>query len=144
VACGLLSAHVLITAASAWVSLLPRVLITAASAMGMGMNVALVALGAGIGSGLRYLAGRTLDRPAMHWGTLLVNITGSFILGMIAFTADSATLILLGAGFCGGLTTYSSFAVQAAGHEHRVNWAYIALTLTLCPAASAVGIWVTS
>ena len=53
------------------------------------MTPLLVLLGAGVGSGLRYLAGRTLDRPGQHWGTLLVNVVGSFLLGAIAWVVQS-------------------------------------------------------
>lgn len=102
----------------------------------------LVMVGAAVGTGLRYLAGRALDRPEMHWGTLLVNAFGSFVLGAIAFNFDATTRSLLGVGFCGGLTTYSSFAVQAAAHARRTNWVYIALTMTLCLGASALGVWI--
>lgn len=108
------------------------------------MTPLLVLLGGGVGSGLRYLAGRTLDRPQMHWGTLLVNVLGSFILGAIAFNLNQSLLALLGIGFCGGLTTYSSFAVQGVGHDHPINWNYLALTLGACLAASALGVWATN
>ncbi|HMY09023.1 MAG TPA: CrcB family protein [Marmoricola sp.] len=105
------------------------------------MTPLLVMLGAAIGSGVRYLAGHLLDRAEMHWGTLLVNVIGSFILGAIAFNLEPSMLALIGVGFCGGLTTYSAFAVQAAGHDHPVNWPYIALTLGLCLPASLFGVW---
>lgn len=79
------------------------------------MSAALwVALGAAIGTPLRYLAGRALNRSWPN-GTLLVNVAGSFVLGFVL----SPDLIVpqwmvpgLGAGFCGALTTYSAFALE--------------------------------
>jgi CrcB protein len=48
-----------------------------------------------------------------HRGTLLVNLAGSFVLGLLVGAGPSPDgLALLGTGFCGGLTTYSAFAVQ--------------------------------
>lgn len=103
------------------------------------MTALLVAIGAAIGAALRYVAGHTLDRR-LPWGTLLVNVVGSFLLG--AFTAaalsDSA-LDLLGTGFCGGLTTYSAFAVQTHDRGPRVGALYVVLTLALCLGGCATG-----
>ena len=76
------------------------------------MTALLVALGAAVGAPLRYLAGHWLDRR-LHWGTLLVNLVGSAMLGaLVGAAVDGHWLALLGTGFCGGLTTYSAFAVQ--------------------------------
>jgi CrcB protein len=103
------------------------------------VTVLLVALGAAAGAALRYVAGHLLD-GRLPWGTLLVNAVGSFLLG--AFTAaalsDSA-LALLGTGFCGGLTTYSAFAVQTHDRGPRLGGAYVVLTLTLCLGGCAAG-----
>ena len=85
------------------------------------MSALLVALGAAIGSPARYVVGLWLDRR-LHWGTLLVNLVGSFVLGaVIGAAVDGHWFALLGTGFCGGLTTYSAFAVQAVqgGQESR-------------------------
>ena len=46
------------------------------------MTALLVALGAAVGAPLRFLAGRLLDRR-LHWGTLAVNLVGSFVLGAL-------------------------------------------------------------
>ena len=81
------------------------------------MTGLLVALGAALGAPLRYLAGRLLDERwhgRLHWGTLLVNLAGSFLLGGLAGAAvEGRAMALIGTGFCGGLTTYSAFAVQS-------------------------------
>ncbi|HET7736862.1 MAG TPA: CrcB family protein [Nocardioidaceae bacterium] len=103
------------------------------------MSVLLVALGAAVGAPLRYVAGHLLDRR-LPWGTLLVNVVGSFLLGAFSAAALSAsTLALLGAGFSGGLTTYSAFAVQAHDRGPRVGGVYVVLTLGLCLGACWLG-----
>jgi len=99
----------------------------------------LVALGAAVGAPLRYVAGHLLD-DRMPWGTLAVNVAGSFLLGL--FTALSLTdseLALLGTGFCGGLTTYSAFAVHTHDRGPRLGSAYAVLTIGLSLGACAVG-----
>ncbi len=79
------------------------------------MTVLLVALGAALGAPLRYLVDRTVQRrhdSVFPWGTLTVNVVGSFLLGLIVATLDGRWLILLGTGFCGALTTYSTFGYE--------------------------------
>lgn len=100
----------------------------------------LVALGAGAGAALRYWVAQRLDGAGWPHGTLAVNAAGSLLLG--AFTAlslDGAAMALLGVGFCGGLTTYSSFAAQTHALGGRRGTAYAALTLGVSLAACAVG-----
>jgi CrcB protein len=77
-------------------------------------GAAWVVLGAAVGAPLRYLAGRALNR---RWptGTLLVNVAGSFLLGLVLSPdLDTPQWMVsgLGTGFCGALTTYSAFALE--------------------------------
>ena len=103
------------------------------------MTGLLVALGAALGAPLRYLAGHVLDRR-LHWGTLAVNLVGSAILGaLMGATVDGDRLALLGTGFCGGLTTYSAFAVQSVQGGRRRGTAYVVTTITGCLAAATLG-----
>lgn len=102
-----------------------------------------VALGAALGAPLRYAAGRLLDGRLPH-GTIAVNWAGSFLLGWLSglgLTGD--VLALLGTGFCGALTTYSSFAVQTHERGRRLGAANVLLTvppaLLLCAAGFALG-----
>jgi CrcB protein len=88
----------------------------------MVMNkVLLVFIGGGIGAATRYgttlLAGRWLG-TGFPWGTLLVNLSGCFLIGIILGLADKSnilspqTRLFLVTGFLGGLTTFSSYAQE--------------------------------
>lgn len=108
------------------------------------MSVLLVAVGGATGAVLRFLAGHLWDR-ALPWGTLLVNVTGSFLLGVFsALSLDADALALLATGFCGGLTTYSAFAVHTHALGRRRGGAYAAVTVVLALAACALGFWAAS
>jgi CrcB protein len=99
----------------------------------------LVAVGAALGAVLRYWVAQHLDGrgPA---GTLLVNVAGSFVLGLLVGADVSPDgLALLGTGFCGGLTTYSAFAVQTHGQRGRRGAAYAVATIGLAVGACALG-----
>ena len=103
------------------------------------MTALLVALGAALGAPLRYLAGSWLDRR-LHWGTLAVNLAGSLVLGaLVGAAVDGHWLALLGTGFCGGLTTYSAFAVQSAQGGWRRGTAYVVVTVGGCLALATLG-----
>lgn len=108
------------------------------------MTALLVALGAAVGSPVRYLAGRLLDGRFLdgqvHWGTLAVNLVGSALLGgLVGGAVSGHWLALLGTGFCGGLTTYSAFAVQSVQGGRRRGTAYALGTIAGCLAAAALG-----
>jgi CrcB protein len=101
----------------------------------------LVAVGAAGGATLRFLLSTRFD-GAWHRGTLLANVLGSFLLGLFSALALSGhAMALLGTGFCGGFTTYSSFAVQTHGLGLRRGTAYAVATIGLGLGACAVG-WV--
>jgi CrcB protein len=99
----------------------------------------LVALGAGVGAALRFALASRLD-GRWPWGTLLVNVVGSFLLGLLTGLALSDhALALLGTGFCGGFTTYSAFAVQTHGLGARRGAAYAVATVAGSLAACGAG-----
>ena len=103
------------------------------------MTVVLVALGAAVGAAVRYAVAHLLD-GRLPWGTLLVNVAGSFLLGVFGGLALSeARIALLGTGFCGGLTTYSAFAVQTHDRGPRLGSTYAVLTIGLSLGACALG-----
>lgn len=82
------------------------------------MTALLVVLGAAVGAPLRYLLDRAVQSrhtTRFPWGTFLVNLIGCFVLGALAGAATRVpgpVAALVGTGFCGALTTYSTF-----GHE---------------------------
>lgn len=82
-------------------------------------NVLLVFLGGGFGSVLRYIIGKYLNTEnGIPVGTFVVNILGSLLIGIIlGLAAKNNTFsqnqtLLLATGFCGGFTTFSTFAYE--------------------------------
>ncbi|MFC4720830.1 fluoride efflux transporter CrcB [Geojedonia litorea] len=83
-------------------------------------NLLLVFVGGGFGSVLRYIIGKYLNNPeaGMPYGTFAANILGSLLIGIIlGLAAKNNTLsqsqtLLLATGFCGGFTTFSTFAYE--------------------------------
>ncbi len=84
-------------------------------------NYLLVAVGSAIGGMTRFFLSNLVYKflsPYFPFGTLVVNVIGSFIIGIIIFYLDAQELIsyqtriLLTIGFCGGLTTFSTFTYE--------------------------------
>lgn len=117
------------------------------------MTAALVVLGAMVGAPLRYVA--DLMVQARHgsvfpWGTFVVNAAGSLVLGCTAAAvlvqdAPSWVLTLVGTGFCGALTTFSTFGYETVRLVEEGAWAhagrYVAGSLTVGLAACSLGWW---
>jgi fluoride exporter len=84
------------------------------------MTVVLVILGGAVGAPLRYLTDLLVQSrtdSVLPWGTLLVNVAGSFVLGVVGAAVTTAgapgwLMTLLGTGFCGALTTFSTFGFE--------------------------------
>lgn len=80
------------------------------------MTLVLVALGGALGAPLRFFTDRALGArgaSVFPWGTFTVNVLGSFVLGAVVGAGLSpGVTALVGAGFCGALTTYSTFSLE--------------------------------
>ncbi|HEN8713748.1 MULTISPECIES: fluoride efflux transporter CrcB [Pseudomonas] len=98
-----------------------------------------IGLGAMVGAWLRWGLGMKLNAlfPAVPPGTLLANLIGGYIIGLaIAFFSASPSLspewrLLLITGFCGGLTTFSTFSAEVVSliQEGRILWALGSIAL---------------
>jgi CrcB protein len=74
---------------------------------------AAVAAGGALGATARFAVGRLLAASPGRYGTLVVNVLGSFALGVVVYGGvDSTAVLFFGTGFCGAFTTFSSFSVQ--------------------------------
>jgi CrcB protein len=111
-----------------------------------------ISIGAILGANLRYFIAQQVAKvtsPGFPYGTLLVNITGSFVLGLfLVWTtervlADPRWRLLIAVGFCGGYTTYSSYAYETYALLEKGQWlpsiANIAGSNLLCLLAVILG-----
>jgi len=107
----------------------------------IGIAVAFVAA-AGVGGLARAGIGHRLN-GRFPWGTIVVNVSGSFALGLIARWSGFAATVL-GTGLLGAYTTYSSFARDTVAlweQHHRVFTAsYVVSTVVLCVLAAWLGL----
>jgi len=113
------------------------------------VTILVVAVGSGLGAALRYLTDRALATwlwAAFPWGTLAVNIAGTFGLGLLVGAVDMNTVAsaALGVGLCGGLTTYSSFGYETVRLFRNGSWLLGVLNATAnlgaCLAAAVGGL----
>jgi CrcB protein len=73
----------------------------------------LVGLGGALGALARHAVGQVVDAGQYPWATFVVNVVGSFVLGLVTFAGTpSEVRLLVGTGACGSFTTFSSFAVE--------------------------------
>lgn len=119
----------------------------------MAMGYLIVAVGGGIGAAARYALSvwvHGLLGAAFPWGTLLVNVIGSFVIGLVmVLSIDRGVIspevrLLLTTGFCGGLTTFSTFSYETLVLVRSAEWALAgvntAANVALCFVATALGI----
>lgn len=73
-----------------------------------------VGLGAAIGAMLRYGITLLIPTKDFPWGTVIINLSGSFLLGVVAalWAKEHPVRLLIGIGFLGGYTTYSTYALE--------------------------------
>ncbi|AUG30897.1 MULTISPECIES: fluoride efflux transporter CrcB [Microbacterium] len=114
------------------------------------VEVAALIVGGGLGAGARYLMDAAVMRGrsgAFPVGILLVNVLGSFLLGLLTGLGTSVAPVwmsILGVGVLGGFTTFSTVSTETAllAERGRRDWAWINLlgTLVLSLAAAALGL----
>jgi fluoride exporter len=121
-------------------------------------NLLLVGTGGAAGSmaryGIGYLVNRYLHNPIYPWGTFAINILGSFLIGILfGLTGRSQWLqewgiLLLASGFCGGFTTFSTFALDNINLVQKgqsvIALIYIGLSVVFGLLLCRLGIWLVS
>jgi CrcB protein len=111
-----------------------------------------ISIAALVGANLRYLLSRlTVEKlgPIFPYGTLLINVSGSFIVGFFVIWTTERVLIdprwrvLVVVGFCGSFTTFSSYAFETVAYFEHGQWllmlANILSNNLLCLGAALVG-----
>ncbi|HEY9323335.1 MAG TPA: CrcB family protein [Agromyces sp.] len=110
------------------------------------MNLGLVILAAvagGAGAAMRVVVDAVVPRPhGFPLGILVVNLTGSLLLGLLTPVVSADVLTVVGVGVLGGFTTFSAVSVETALLAQRRRWAQAGLNLfgTAALAVGAAGI----
>ena len=113
------------------------------------------ALAGGVGAALRFAVDGLVGRHRRGWfplGTLLINVSGSFLLGLLTglvlhHPGDATLKVVFGTGLAGGYTTFSTASVEAVnlattdGRRSILAVAHVAGMLVLSMAAAALGMW---
>ena len=111
-----------------------------------------IAVGGALGSVGRYwLSGFVATRfgETFPWGTIIVNVTGSFIIGMFAsltgpegrWLVPSTLRTFFMIGICGGYTTFSSFSLQTLNLANAGEWGRAGLNVILSVVLCLAGVW---
>jgi fluoride exporter len=116
------------------------------------VNFVMVSLGAIVGANLRYILSRYAANvlgPVFPYGTLIINISGSFLVGWFMIWTTERVLVdprwrlLLVVGFCGGYTTFSSYAFESMAYFEQGQWLLMATNIlannVLCLVAAVAG-----
>jgi len=110
------------------------------------MTVLLVLLGGACGAPTRYVTDVVVQRlhgTPYPWGTWAVNMAGSFVLGVVVATGPGWVTTLVGTGFCGALTTFSTFGYETVRLTEEGETAtavgYVVASLAAGLAAAALG-----
>jgi fluoride exporter len=113
----------------------------------------LICCGGAVGTGARYLLGGLAVRwlgPDFPYGTLIINVLGSFLIGVVqqigltSLWIPDTLRVVLAIGVMGGFTTYSSFSYETIKLVESGSWAaaalYVALTTVLCLGGCTAGL----
>ncbi len=102
------------------------------------MNFLVVSIGAIVGANARYFLSRYAAKmlgPVFPFGTLFINVLGSFVVGwFMIWTTERALVdprwrLLVVVGFCGGFTTFSSYAFESMAYFEQGQWALMATNI---------------
>ena len=97
-----------------------------------------ISLGAIAGANLRYVLSRIVTKfsdPAFAYGTLIINVSGSLVLGFFLVWTTERVLAnphwrwLVAIGFCGSYTTFSSYAFETIAYFEQGNWGLFAANI---------------
>ena len=107
-------------------------------------NLLLVALGGAVGSVLRYLLSSI--NTSFPWGTFAVNILGSLLIGLLVGLVSKGVLspemkLLMVTGFCGGFTTFSTFANESFGMMKVGDVLQMALYVGVSVVIGILAVW---
>jgi CrcB protein len=111
-----------------------------------------IAIGSALGGMARFWFSGVIARAigeTFPWGTLLVNVTGSFVIGFFAaitgpdgrIFASSLTRQFVMIGICGGYTTFSSFSLQTLNLMNDGEWLYAGGNIVLSVVLCLVAVW---
>ncbi len=112
-----------------------------------------IAIGSAIGGIARYwcsgLAARLIGET-FPWGTLIVNVVGSFIIGFFATLTAPDGRVFVGStarqfvmvGFCGGYTTFSSFSLQTLNLMNDGEWLQVGANIGASVVLCLLAVWV--
>src|SRR5262245_35422773 len=111
-----------------------------------------IAIGSALGGMARYWCSGIATRligETFPWGTIIVNIVGSFIIGFFAtltgpdgrIFADTLTRQFVMIGFCGGYTTFSSFSLQTLALLQDSEWLLASANITLSVITCLFAVW---
>ncbi|MGP0061938.1 MAG: fluoride efflux transporter CrcB [Beijerinckiaceae bacterium] len=115
-------------------------------------NYIWVALGGALGTTGRYWLSGLVARligETFPWGTLVINVTGSLLIGFIAaltgpdgrFFAGSTARQFMMIGICGGYTTFSSFSLQTLNLANDGEWLYAGANIVFSVLLCLVAVW---
>jgi fluoride exporter len=116
------------------------------------LNALIIFFGGGLGTLARWwasglVAGRMGE--TFPWGTLLVNVSGSFVIGLFAtltapdgrWMASAQVRQFFMIGLCGGYTTFSSFSLQTLNLMQEGQWFRAGMNVLLSVALCLAGVW---
>lgn len=116
-------------------------------------NYLWIAVGSALGGIARYwcsgFAARLIGET-FPWGTLIVNVVGSFVIGLFATLAGPDGRVFMGTtarqfvmvGLCGGYTTFSSFSLQTLNLMHSGEWPQASLNVAASVILCLLGVWI--